>query len=170
MNDHNIMRGDIFYVEKCGSTTGSEQDAGRPAVIVSNKKNNQHSGTVEIVYCTTKPKAVLPTHCTIYTTKVASTVLCEQITTVDKKRLGDYIGTCTDEEMARIDAAICISLGFDEESKQQCNPFLREKSVILTERQMTEEQLALVRCERDTYKNLYEALLNKLLPTAAGKE
>ena len=35
---------------------------GRPAVIVSNDKNNAKSNTVEVVYMTTKPKTDLPTH------------------------------------------------------------------------------------------------------------
>ena len=41
-----IKRGDIYYIDKY-PTTGSEQQAGRPAIIVSNEKNNQHSATVE---------------------------------------------------------------------------------------------------------------------------
>lgn len=113
MSEYKITRGDIFYIRKHGGIVGSEQTPGRPAVVVSNEKNNKHSPTVEIVYCTTKPKECLSTHCTIRSTTVTSTVLCEQITTVDKTRIGDYIGTCTDDEMARIDTAMRISLALE---------------------------------------------------------
>ena len=40
-----IRRGDIYYVENHQSV-GFEQRAGRPAVVVSNDMNNQHSTTV----------------------------------------------------------------------------------------------------------------------------
>lgn len=172
MNEHKVMRGDIFYVTKYGETTGSEQSSGRPAVVVSNDKNNEHSPTVEIVYCTTKPKEDLPTHCTIRGTTVTSTVLCEQVTTVDKQRLGDYIGSCTEDEMSRINSAIRISLGIVDEYEQY-NPF-HEKEVVTTlttQNSPTPEdknELFEIRYERDTYKNLYEGILNKLLPAGIG--
>lgn len=56
-----IKRGDIWYVSK-DNYTGCEQAAGRPAIIVSNEKNNACAETVEVVYLTTKPKKDLPTH------------------------------------------------------------------------------------------------------------
>lgn len=173
MSEYKIMRGDIFYITKYGDTTGSEQSSGRPAVVVSNDKNNEHSPTVEIVYCTTKPKEDLPTHCTIRSTTVTSTVLCEQVTTVDKQRLGDYIGNCTEDEMSRINTAIRISLGLNDEYEKY-NPFPEKEEVSAppdTKNEPTPEdkaELITVRCERDTYKNLYEGLLNKLLPAGIG--
>ena len=173
MSDYKIARGDIFYVTRIGANVGSEQIAGRPAVIVSNDKNNEFSQTVEIVYCTTKPKEDLPTHCTIRSTAVASTVLCEQVTTVDKQRLGDYVGSCTEDEMSRINTAIRVSLGLDEEYEQY-NPFPEKEAVsapLDKENDSTTEdkaELIAIRCERDTYKSLYERLLNKLLPAGMG--
>ena len=105
-----IYRGDIFYIKKTGSVTGSEQDPGRPAVIVSNDQGNEHAPVVEIVYLTTQQKNPLPTHCQIIC-KVKSTALCEQIYTVSKERLGDYVKTCTEDEMEAIDQCLMISLG-----------------------------------------------------------
>lgn len=32
-----IKRGEVYYVFKSGDATGSEQESGRPAVIVSNE-------------------------------------------------------------------------------------------------------------------------------------
>lgn len=109
-----VYRGDIFYVKKTGPVTGSEQDAGRPAVIVSNEYGNEYSTIVEVVYLTKQEKTPLPTHCTVVC-KVKSTALCEQIYTVSKERLGEYVKTCTEDEMAAIDRCLMISLGLKDE-------------------------------------------------------
>lgn len=48
-----LRRGEIYYVEPFYPTTGSEQRPGRPAIIVSNNLNNEHSNVVGVVYMTT---------------------------------------------------------------------------------------------------------------------
>ena len=105
-----IRRGDIFYVFR-GDSSGSEQRAGRPAIIVSNALCNANSRVVEVVFLTCQEKTGLPTHVLINSTGRASTALCEQITSVDIKRLGNYVGHATESEMAELDKALAISLG-----------------------------------------------------------
>lgn len=106
-------RGDIFYVRKHPlGTCGSEQDAGRPAVIVSNNKGNKFSYQVEIVYLTTAEKKPMPTHVPVMC-DMPSIALCESVFTVDKTRLGEYIRCCSQQEMAGIDKALMISLGLE---------------------------------------------------------
>ena len=107
-----IKRGDIFYVGG-GYTTGSEQHAGRPAIVVSNDVNNEHSSTVEMVYLTTRPKRDMPTHVTIKSLSRASIAICEQITTVAVERIGKYHGRVTPVEMAALDEAMMISLNLN---------------------------------------------------------
>lgn len=109
-----ITRGDIFYI-KAQKFYGSEQSAGRPAVIVSNNKNNEYSPTVEIAYLTcscTKPN--LPTHVTIHSAKYTSIVLCEQIHTISKTLLENCVGRCTDDELNRIDIGLAVSLSLKQ--------------------------------------------------------
>lgn len=125
---HNFYRGEIFYVFR-GTSLGSEQQAGRPAVIVSNNTGNTYSDIVEVVYLTTQPKNDLPTHVTIRSANKTSTALCEQISTVDISRIGDYINTCTAQEMEAIDRALMISLGLDEVKSDQ-TPKIVEKEVV----------------------------------------
>ena len=49
MND--IKRGEMFYISRGGASyNGSEQHSDRPAVVVSNNKNNENSNVIEIVY------------------------------------------------------------------------------------------------------------------------
>lgn len=94
-----------------GAATGSEQEADRPAIIVSNDTGNKHAPVVEVVYLTTKKKAGLPTHVYIGSAERPSIALCEQIVTVCKSRLARYIGSVTEEEMSRVDKALSKSLG-----------------------------------------------------------
>lgn len=116
MND--IHRGEIFYISRGGaSPRGSEQYADRPAVVVSNQQNNEHSGTVEVVYMTTQPKTDLPTHVIIRSTGRPSTVLCEQINSISVERIGSYIGEVSEREMENIDIALMISLQLDGNTK-----------------------------------------------------
>ena len=77
---NNIKRGEMFYISRGGvSYSGSEQYSDRPAVVVSNDKNNENSNVVEVVYMTTQPKTDLQTHVTVRSTGRPSTVLCEQV-------------------------------------------------------------------------------------------
>lgn len=79
----NIKRGEMFYISRGGASyNGSEQHSDRPAVVVSNDKNNENSNVVEVVYMTTQPKTDLPTHVTVRSTGRPSTVLCEQVYSV----------------------------------------------------------------------------------------
>lgn len=109
-----IRRGDVYYINKNGYETGSEQWSGRPAIIVSNDQNNAHSSTYEIVYMTSQPKTDLPTHATIRRgLPKPSTVLCEQITTVHESRLGNFMCHLPDDAMEIVDTCLAISLGLD---------------------------------------------------------
>lgn len=110
-----FYRGEVYYVYPTGNEIGSEQHAGRPAIIVSNNQNNKNSSTLEIVYLTTREKKPMQTHVHINAAGKLqeSTALCEQIFTVDKLRLNDYIGQLCDKEMQDIEFGLMVSLGLD---------------------------------------------------------
>lgn len=114
MNNMDVLRGDIFYIAKHGYTQaqGCEQEAGRPAVIVSNNKANENSRCVSVVFLTTADKKPLPTHCEIVA-RTKSTALCEGVTTISKDRLLDYVRSCTEEEMAKVEECLMIALGLE---------------------------------------------------------
>ena len=109
MEQDRIYRGQIYYIHQ-QEVVGSEQEGGRPAVIVSNDVSNEHSRVVEVVFLTTKEKPPLPTHVKINSTNCSSTALCEQIDSVDKSRIGRYINQVTDAEMLRLEKAMILSL------------------------------------------------------------
>lgn len=141
-----ILRGDIFMVERSIESSGHEQFGGRPAVIVSNNTGNHFSNCVEVVFLTTAQKKPMPTHVSIIG-KLPSTALCESVTTISKEKLGDYIRSCTDNEMKQIDEAIMVSLGL---SSPECE----------CESSCSDVNAAEV--ERDLYKKLYEQLLERM--------
>lgn len=144
-----INRGDIWYVSR-GVSYGSEQQAGRPAVIVSNDEGNKHSPTVEVVYLTTQPKKDLPTHIQIYNGGHESTVLCEQITTVAVERLTNYRGRVSSAEMDAIDGAMLISLGLLNDTSED-SP------------QVLSSRLTKIETECSLLRQMYDGLLNKIL-------
>ena len=112
-----IKRGDIFYAE-LNPVIGSEQGGTRPVLIISNNTGNRHSPTVSIASITsrTHTKAKLPTHTEVKNFEKLdkdSVILLEQIRTVDKQRLKQYIGLMPDSIMARVDKALAISLAME---------------------------------------------------------
>lgn len=107
-----MKRGEIYYITR-RDTIGAEIKKSRPGVIVSSDDLNRGAGVVEVVYLTCQPKKGMGTHAIIHATGVTSTVLCEQIDTVSTDLVGTYCGTCTAEEMERIDYALLASLGLD---------------------------------------------------------
>jgi len=169
MYNYEIIRGDIYYIAAEGCEVGCEQRSGRPAIIVSNNEANKFSPVVEIVYLTTREKKDLPTHVSINTSKYNSTALCEQITTVSKDRVGDYIGMCSEEELARVDEALLKSLDIEvkapklsssnESEKVQLRNELKE---LMKKQSESQELLTKVTAERDVYKELYLNAISKI--------
>ena len=170
-----MKRGEIYYIERSSyGEVGSEQRSGRPAVIVSNDKCNEHSEVLEVVFLTTQPKHDLPTHIDIRSSSKPSVALCEQINSVAIQRFGEYIGTCSEYEMTMIDAALAISLGLDFENKRDVKP--KKKSTpapapapVINANNVTEdskkkdEEIVRLTAERDTFKELYDRLFERML-------
>jgi len=116
-----ICRGDIYRVN-FDPVFGSEQGGCRPAVILQNNRGNIYSPTVIIAAITSRHKSKMPTHVIVDDITEAgqqSVILLEQIRTIDKKRLEDYICTLSDEDMERVNKAICFSMGIKKKRKSQ---------------------------------------------------
>ena len=184
-NTMEIYRGDIFFVE--GFTNNYEK--GRPCVIVSNNTGNHFSNMAEVVWLTTAEKKPLPTHVEIIAGQKA-TAMCEGIDTIHKDRLTNYMRTCTQTEMQAIDKALKVSLGLDEgngdteaigveierlkseNAKLECRiKEDEEKFKLLRQAKPAFDEVAAelkqdvlkAQIERDTYKQLYESMLAKMI-------
>lgn len=114
-------RGDV-YMADLGQGVGSEQGGSRPVVIVQNDTGNHFSPTVIVAAMTSKAdsKAKLPTHFTLQGfTQLPSLVLCEQVRTLDKQRLGEHLGRLTQKEIQQLDYALAVSFGLAKAAKEK---------------------------------------------------
>jgi len=108
-----IRRGDIFYAD-LDPVVGSEQGGIRPILIIQNDVGNKHSPTVICAAITSKMnKAKLPTHVEIDSRKYQivknSVILLEQIRTIDKRRLKDFVCRVDAGLMRKVDEALKVS-------------------------------------------------------------
>ena len=113
-----VKRGDIYYAD-LSPVVGSEQGGVRPVLIIQNDVGNKHSPTVIATAITSQiNKAKMPTHIEIdaneYGLSKDSVVLAEQIRTIDKKRLKEKIGHLDDDLMLKVNQALEISFGLNE--------------------------------------------------------
>ncbi len=109
-----IRRGDIYYAD-LSPVVGSEQGGIRPVLVIQNNVGNRHSPTVICAAITSKMnKAKLPTHIEIsarnYKIVKNSVILLEQIRTIDKQRLREFVCHIDPDMMRNVDEAIRVSL------------------------------------------------------------
>ena len=112
-----VKRGDIYYAD-LSPIIGSEQGGVRPVLIIQNDVGNRHSPTIICAAITSRMnKAKLPTHIEIssgrYHLVKDSVILLEQIRTIDKQRLREYVCHVDSRMMGKVNHAIHISLGLD---------------------------------------------------------
>lgn len=102
-----INQGDIFWVE-LGEPSGSEPGYSQPHVIIQNNMFNQ-SGLNTTIVCTLTSnlkRANIPSNILLEPGEgnlpKQSVVVASQIVTVDKRLLGDYIGTLSKRRVHQI--------------------------------------------------------------------
>ncbi len=108
-----VKRGDVFYAD-LDPIIGSEQGGVRPVLVVQNNVGNKYSPTVVVLPISSAKKTNMPTHIRIYGTKMLSkdsVIMAEQIRTIDRNRLRNYIGSVGLEIMGKVDRAVKISIG-----------------------------------------------------------
>ena len=113
-----IKRGELYYAD-LSPVIGSEQGGVRPILIVQNDTGNKYSPTIIAAAITSQlNKAKLPTHIELNEGEFGlvknSVILLEQIRTLDKKRLKERIGELSPATMKKVNSALLISLGFNE--------------------------------------------------------
>ena len=176
----NMYRGDIFYME---NTDGSE----KPVIIITpDEILEKNPDYVYTILMTTKEKDQAPTHVEVMC-KVPSVALCERIYGTNVDRIGEYIRSCTKEEIQKVDEAIMLTLGIagnnnaadQERIKQLEEQLAKEKEtsdrILAKFREEAERYNELERekgygndkeyiraiAERDVYKSMYMDLLER---------
>lgn len=108
-----MKRGEIYLAE-LPTGIGSEQSGLRPVVIIQNNCGNKHAPTVIVAVITSRRKNDMPTHCSIsaekYGMKYDSTIMAEQIFTLDKSRLIKKIARLDVEDTAWLNESLRVSL------------------------------------------------------------
>ncbi len=110
-----ITRGDIYFAD-LSPVVGSEQGGVRPVLVIQNDVGNKFSPTVIIAAITSRiSKSKLPIHVEVtqedHGLDRDSVVLCEQIRTIDKRRLREKIAHLEEETMEKVDSSLEISMG-----------------------------------------------------------
>jgi len=125
-----VKKGEMYYAD-LSPVVGSEQGGIRPVIILQNDKGNRYSPTTIIASVTSrKKKSHLPTHIKIKipNSKRKSVVMLEQVRTIDKSRLSEYIGKLDDGTMKKIDNAVKISFDIDINDEKRNNDELYGKN------------------------------------------
>ncbi len=112
-----VKRGDVVLV-KLDPVIGSEQGKTRPALVIQNDIGNEYSPTTIVAPLTTKVfSKQFPTNVEIDNTnsplKEKSTILLNQIRTIDKSRIFRGYGKISNRKMEEVDEAIRTSLGLE---------------------------------------------------------
>ena len=115
MKEKTIRRGDLFYCN-FGNNAGSIQCGERPILVLQANDYNNNAPTVVVAAITSVvKKRYLPSHIVLgenFGLKKPSMVLLEQMRTVNKSELQEYIGSIDDERiMRKIDNAMKKTLG-----------------------------------------------------------
>ncbi|MCG2710798.1 MAG: type II toxin-antitoxin system PemK/MazF family toxin [Candidatus Omnitrophica bacterium] len=113
-------RGEIYLV--ClDPTVGFEINKTRPALIISNNINNQVAQTVTVIPVTSSTEKVYPFETLLSSGESglskSSKAKCNQIRTIDKKRLIKSLGKVSIEELKGIEGSLLIHLGMYLENK-----------------------------------------------------
>ena len=113
-----LYRGDMYYAD-LSPVVGCEQGGVRPVLIIQNNVGNRYSPTVIVAAITSRmDKHPLPTHVAIsrrYGLQKNSMILLEQVRTIDKLRLKEYIGHLNDRDMRAVNGSLKISLDMEPE-------------------------------------------------------
>lgn len=124
-----IYKGDMFYADLT-PVVGCEQGGIRPVLIIQNNIGNRHSPTVIVAAITSRTeKNYLPTHIRLcskqYGLRQNSLVLLEQVRTVDRSRLREYIGHLNELQMQEVNEALAVSFGLDiKRNERQTEPMV----------------------------------------------
>jgi len=107
-------RGEIWLVV-LDPIVGSEIGKTRPAVVISNDRNNEFSNTITVLPVTSYVQEIYPFE--VFITKeesglpIDSKIKCNQIRTLDKSRLVKFSCNITEEKVKKIEEALLIHLG-----------------------------------------------------------
>lgn len=107
-------RGEIWLVS-LDPAVGNETGKTRPALLISNDRNNQFADTVTVIPITSKTDKIYPFEVFIsrHESRLPqdSKLKTNQIRTIDKKRLVKILANTSPQKLSEVEEAILIHLG-----------------------------------------------------------
>lgn len=112
-----VHKNEVYYAD-LSPVIGSEQGGTRPVLIIQNDNGNKVSPTIIVAAITSRKKKMrMPTHVPISMEEGRlpknSMAMLEQIRTIDKDRLQNYVGKIDKSSADAIEFASLRSLGID---------------------------------------------------------
>jgi len=104
-NEYSLRRGDLYYYD-FGDNAGSVQSGRRPVLILQGDEFNEKAPTVIVAAITSAiKKRYLPSHVYLgdeFGLEKPSMLMLEQMRTINKLELEDYIGYVDDEQIWKV--------------------------------------------------------------------
>ena len=167
-----LRRGDVYYI-----TSGSDEycgmKMGRPAVVVSSDMGlEKNKATVMVIFCTTNLERFGSHYVKLTSTARVSLAKCNEIFTVERANVGDYMCTLNEFEMKKIDEQISwclgLSLGYNEPEDEEEIEY--EDEIEPAEAEDYEDENVALRVENSLYKKLYEKAMEQLVELKFSRE
>ena len=128
-------RGEVYWV-RMDAGLGAEQGVGRPGVIITCDELNTKNTTVTIAFLSRKYHPY-QTYVEVYATGEQSYVICNQLMSYDKSRLGKFIGKLNSAEQKAVDDALerVLDLGYqDDEALKEKDREIEARDAVIKEK------------------------------------